>query len=47
MSDHDRRIQADVAGLAALIERAGADLALAEEPSNFVVALEPSAEEDP
>jgi hypothetical protein len=46
MSDHDRRVQADVAGLAALIERAGADLALAEEPSNFVVALETNAEED-
>ena len=46
MSNHDRQLRADVAGLAALIERAGADLALAEEPSNFVVALEASAEEE-
>jgi hypothetical protein len=46
MPDQDRRLQADVAGLAGLIERAGADLALAEEPSNFVVALESSAEEE-
>ena len=46
MSDQDRHLRADVAGLAALIERAGADLALAEEPSNFVVALETNAEEE-
>jgi hypothetical protein len=44
MTDRDRQLTADVAGLAALIERAGADLAMAEEPSNFVVALEASAE---
>ena len=46
MSDHERQLKADVAGLAALIERAGADLALAEEPSNFVVALEASVEDE-
>jgi hypothetical protein len=44
MSASDRQLRADVAGLAALIERAGADLALAEEPSNFVVALDAGAE---
>jgi hypothetical protein len=44
MSDPLRQLRADVAGLAALIERAGADLALAEEPSNFVAALEAGAE---
>jgi hypothetical protein len=44
MSDPHRQLRADVAGLAALIERAGADLALAEEPSNFVAALEAGAE---
>jgi hypothetical protein len=44
MSDPHRQLRADVAGLAALIERAGTDLALAEEPSNFVVALEAGAE---
>ena len=46
MPDQDRHLRADVAGLAALIERAGADLALAEEPSNFVAALETGAEEE-
>ena len=44
MSASERHLRADVAGLAALIERAGADLALAEEPSNFVAALEAGAE---
>jgi hypothetical protein len=32
--------QAEAAGMAALIERAEADLAIAEEPSRFVAALE-------
>jgi len=40
MSDPDRVVSADVAGLAAAIERAAADLAVAEEPAGFVVALE-------
>jgi hypothetical protein len=34
---------AAVAALAGTIERAAADLSLAEEPSNFVVALEQAA----
>ena len=37
--------QAELANLAAAIERAAADLALAEEPSRFVAALEDLAEE--
>ena len=32
--------RAEAAGMAALIERAEADLAIAEEPSRFVAALE-------
>lgn len=35
--------QAEAAGMAALIERAEADLAIAEEPSRFVAALEAAA----
>ena len=45
MTNPDRELMADVAALAGLIERAGADLALAEEPSNFAVALEAGADE--
>jgi len=37
--------QVELANLAAAIERAAADLALAEEPSRFVGALEELAEE--
>ena len=37
---------AHLAGLAAAIERAAADLALAEEPSRFIAALEEAAEEE-
>ncbi len=40
MSDPERVVSADVAGLAAAIERAAADLAVAEEPAGFVVVLE-------
>ena len=40
MSNPERVVSADVAGLAAAIERAAADLAVAEEPAGFVVALE-------
>ena len=44
MSDPERVVSADVAGLAAAIERAAADLAIAEEPAGFVVALEGDAD---
>jgi hypothetical protein len=37
---------ADLANLAATIERAAADLALAEEPSRFIAALEQGATEE-
>ena len=40
MSDPERVMSADVAGLAAAIERAAADLAIGEEPAGFTVALE-------
>jgi hypothetical protein len=45
MSDTDRALSASLADLAALIERASADLALGEEPSNFVAALEGDGDE--
>ncbi|HEY2991304.1 MAG TPA: hypothetical protein VGM22_00715 [Methylomirabilota bacterium] len=35
-----RQVQADVAALAGAIERMAGDLAIGEEPSGFVVALE-------
>lgn len=37
--------QAELANLLGVIERAGGDLALAEEPSRFVAALENSSAE--
>jgi hypothetical protein len=40
-----RAQQVDLANLVAAIERAAVDLALAEEPSRFIAALEESAEE--
>ncbi len=44
---HEREsLRADLANLAAAIERAAADLALAEEPSRFIAALEEAAEEE-
>lgn len=43
MDATERQVRADAAGLAAVIERAAADLALAEEPSNLVAALEAGA----
>jgi hypothetical protein len=46
MSDPERVVSADVAGLAAAIERAAADLAVAEEPAGFVVALEGESDLD-
>jgi hypothetical protein len=39
------QLRADLADLAALIERASADLALGEEPSNFPAALEGAGDE--
>jgi hypothetical protein len=41
-----RRAAAEVAALAGVIERAGAAIALGEEPSNFSAALENGAEPD-
>jgi len=43
MDATERQRAAAVADLAAVIERASADLALAEEPSGFVLALEMGA----
>lgn len=40
MADSDRHVTTQLADLAAVIERAAADLALGEEPSGFVLALE-------
>ncbi|HKZ06902.1 MAG TPA: hypothetical protein VJU81_15675 [Methylomirabilota bacterium] len=39
--------RAEAAGMAALIERAEADLAVAEEPARFAAALEAGAPDDP
>jgi hypothetical protein len=44
MTDRARASRVDAADLAALIERAGAAVALAEEPSNFSAALETGAD---
>ena len=44
MNEPDRQPTRDAAALAAAIRRAAADLALAEEPSGFVVALEEGPE---
>jgi hypothetical protein len=43
MDAAERQRTAAVADLAAVIERASADLSLAEEPSGFVAALEMGA----
>ncbi len=40
MSVPEKRVSVDVAGLAAVIERLAADLAVGEEPSGFTQALE-------
>lgn len=45
MSHPERPVSAEVAGLAAAMERASVDLALAEEPAGFLAALE--GEDDP
>jgi len=46
MSEPERRQSAEVAGLAAAIERAAVDLAIAEEPAGFTVALEGAGDVD-
>jgi hypothetical protein len=46
MTDSSGHVTAAVAALAGTIERAAADLALAEEPSNFVVALDEAAPDE-
>jgi len=46
MDDTERHVRADAAGLAAVIERAAADLALSEEPSNLAAALEDGAPDE-
>ena len=43
MNDPEKQVSADVAGLAAAIERMAADLAIGEEPAGFVLALEDDA----
>lgn len=43
MESTERHVQVEAASLAAVIERATADLALGEEPANFVAALEAGA----
>jgi hypothetical protein len=43
----ENRVSADVAGLAAAVERIAADLAIAEEPSGFVLALEGESPAEP
>ena len=45
MNEGESRVGADVAGLVAAIERAAADLAIAEEPAGFVVSLEGAFDE--
>lgn len=40
-------VRAEAASMAALIERAEADLAMAEEPSRFAAALEADVPDDP
>ena len=43
MNAPETRVSADAAGLAAAVERVAADLAIGEEPSGFVLALEGDA----
>ena len=47
MNTPDNRVSADVAGLAAAVERLAADLAIAEEPAGFVLALEGESPAEP
>lgn len=43
MNDTPRDVTIEVANLAAAVERAAVDLALTEEPSGFITALEDGA----
>lgn len=43
MTEQDHQVKVFVADAAALIERAAGDLALSEEPSGFLAALEEGA----
>jgi hypothetical protein len=47
MAEPDRGLTGPLADLAAAIERAAGDLALAEEPARFAAALEGETEGDP
>jgi len=47
MTERERAVQAAAAALAAAIERAAADLALAEEPARFVAVLEAAPTDPP
>jgi hypothetical protein len=47
MKAPENRVSADVAGLAAAVERIAADLAIAEEPAGFVLALEGESPAEP
>ena len=46
MADEARHVTATVADMAAVIERAAADLALGEEPAAFLAMLEEQAADD-
>ncbi len=46
MGDADRHVKAEVADLAALIERLAGDLALAEEPAAITAVLEEAARDE-
>jgi hypothetical protein len=45
MTESERAVQVTVAESAALVERAAADLAIAEEPAGLLAALEEGADE--
>lgn len=47
MNAPESRVSADAAGLAAAVERIAADLAIAEEPAGFALALEGDSPDDP
>ncbi len=46
MTDADRHVKAEVADLVAVIERLAGDLALGEEPSGLMAALEEAARDE-
>jgi hypothetical protein len=47
MKTPENQVSADVAGLAAAVERVATDLAIAEEPAGFVLALEGESPAEP